>query len=162
MSISLRLRAEVTVSEALSLAALATATPAAEYSAYATQLNLAGTTTPPVEKHASLSKALTAGAATIDLTAIAGQFGNVNFTGLKLQAMLLKNSSSNGTITVSKGASNGYGLDSGGATFTIPVAPGATVVFFFDDEPPDVAGGAKNLDLAGTGTQSLQMTLVAG
>lgn len=78
------------------------------------------------------------------------------------QAILLKNDAANGTITVSKGASNGYGLDAGGADFDIPVAPGAALVMYFDDELPDVSGSAKTLDLAGTGTQSLQVALAAG
>lgn len=166
MSIRLRLQAIATIEEAISSApALASNSTPLVFNGYNTEQTLSGSTTPAVTIHTSFAKALAAGAGTIDLTSLPsaqGVSGAVTFSGLKLQAMLLKNASSNGTITVSKGASNGYGLDSGGADFDIPVAPGATALFFFDDEPPDVADGAKTIDLAGTGTQELQIVLVAG
>ena len=163
MSISVQVRAEVTVSETLSYPALASNTPPLQWSGFNLNKKLGESTTPPAVKHAEFVKALSGGAATIDLTSLTGQKGEaVTFSGLKVQAILLKNDAANGTITVSKGASNGYGLDAGGADFDIPVAPGAALVMYFDDELPDVSGSAKTLDLAGTGTQSLQVALAAG
>ncbi len=84
-------------------------------------------------------------------------------TGLKLQVLKLKAPTTNtATITATKGASNGYGLDSSGATWTIPLAPGAEAQLYIPDEAPNVSASVKNIDLAGTGTESVYVMIVAG
>lgn len=118
--------------------------------------------TPPATKCAVQSKALSAGTATIDLTAVAGTEGNVDFSGLKLQVIKLRNPSTNANkITVTKGASNGYGL-TGGDSWTIPLAPGDEVMLMGNETWPDVAGGAKTIDLTGTAAQALDYEFVGG
>jgi hypothetical protein len=127
---------------------------------------LTSATSPPATKCTFLSKALSGGSATIDLTSLPdlnGNAGAVTFNGLKVQAIILSVPSTNtGPITISKGASNGYGLVSAGTTFSFPLAPGFRGVLFFDDEPPDVSGSAKTFDLSGTGTETLSIGMVAG
>ncbi len=161
MSITLALLAKMTVRETLSGNAIASNASPLVFDGFNLQKDLTAATTPPVTKHCEFTQALTAGAATIDLTALSGSLGSVTFSGLKLQAYLFTNLGAN-VMTISKGASNGYGLDAAAADYDIVVAPGATVMGYIPDVAPDVSGSAKNIDIAGTGTQSLEVVLVAG
>jgi hypothetical protein len=130
------------------------------------RVSLSGDTVPPLTKVSFLSKTLAAGAGTIDLTSLPDVnniAAAVDFTGLKLQSMIIQTPSANtAAIVLSKAASNGYGLDSGGATWTLPVPPGSKLLITFNDNLPDVGGSAKNITLAGSGTDSLTMGMVAG
>jgi hypothetical protein len=132
-------------------------------------LNTTGTlnasSTPPATKQANGTKAMVAGAGTLDFTAIPGDTADETKTmlGLKLQLAFLKAPSTNANpITVTKGASNGYGLDAAGTAWTVVLDPGQWCLFYLDDNAPDVAAGAKTIDLAGTTTQELDYVLVFG
>lgn len=133
-----------------------------EHTALNKATTLTGTTTPPATKVAAFEKALVAGAASIDLTALSGTNGAVvDGTGLKVQAIKVVNKAANANaITISKGAANGYAL--GGADFSVTLQPGQELVMFGNDATPDVANDAKTLDLAGTGTQAAQIIIVLG
>ena len=106
--------------------------------------------------------ALSAGAASVDFTAIRGTGGaNRDFTGKKVQAILLKNKSTNtGDMTFSVGASNG--LELFGASFTFKLKPGQCCLFYLNDAAPDVAAGDKTIDVAGTGAEQFEIQAVAG
>lgn len=120
-------------------------------------------TTVPATKVAKFNQALTAGAATIDLTALPGQTADetVVGTGLKVQIAEFRNLSTNANnITVTFGAANGYLL--AGAAWKAILAPGQSVRFILKDAAPDVDGTHKNIDLAGTGTQVLEVFLILG
>jgi len=135
------------------------------FSDYDTEIQLGAGSVPVVTKKANFLLTLSGGAATIDLTALPDLAGVQDFTGLKVQAIKFRNPSAN-VMTISKGASNGYGLD-GGNAFTIPVAPvyqsrPGEFLGLFPEGTPDVAAGAKNIAVAGTGTQTLQCTILAG
>ena len=127
-------------------------------------LSLDGTTTPPVTKVWSDTVALSAGAATLDLQALVNThtlIANVDFSGLKVQVFMMSCPSSNtGAITVTPGASNDYDL--GGASMSVEVAPGNTVLFLFADNAPDVAGADSELDFAGTSAETFDILMVAG
>lgn len=118
--------------------------------------------TPPVTKEAVFQKAMTAGAATIDLTALTGLNGaSVTFTGLKVQSVKFRNKATNANdITITEGASNGYELLGNG--FTLILKPGQEAQFYLNDAAPDVGGSAKTIDISGTGTQVLEVAMVAG
>lgn len=121
--------------------------------------------TPPATLVSAYEKAMSAGTATIDLTALPQSGGlagsTASATGLKLQALLVKNKSTNtGAITITKGGSNGYQL--AGATFTIVLKPGQWFLFFGNDLADDVGSGAKNIDISGTGSEVLQIVGVFG
>lgn len=124
--------------------------------------SLSAATTPPVTTAAFFQQLLTAGAATIDLTALTGTNGaTVNLTGLKVQAIKFKALATNANpITIGEGASNGYELL--GSGWTLDLAPGQEIVIYGNDATPDVGGSAKEIDLAGTGTQGLEVSIVAG
>lgn len=127
-----------------------------------TEVALTGTTTVPVSKCAYFEQALTAGAATVDLTALVGSnAGAENMTGLKVQAAkFIAPATNTGPITVAVGASNGYNLL--GANTEFAVSPGQEVTILGNDATPDVGASAKTLDLTGTGTEKLQIAIVAG
>jgi hypothetical protein len=126
---------------------------------------LTGATTTPVTKHAEDSLALTAGAATINLAALPGKTPEevVVGTGLKVQFAKFVNPATNANkITVAKGASNGYGLCASGDTWSHTLSPGQEVTFKGDDAAPDVASGARTIDVTGTGSQVLDYVIVMG
>ncbi len=113
-------------------------------------------------KTASFIKALSGGAATIDLTALTGTNGaTVDFTNLKVQFAKFRNPSTNAnSITVTFGAATGYLLM--GSGWKIILAPGQEFTFRGYEATPDVTSLLKHIDLAGTASQSLYVQLVAG
>ncbi len=122
-------------------------------------------TSVPVTKYAAFQQAMTAGTATINLAALPGVTAEevVNLTGLKVQILKLRSLATNGNkITVAKGGSSGYGLCASGDTWSIVLSPGQSVLFFLDEAAPDVAGGARTIDLTGTLAQVLEVHVVAG
>lgn len=164
MSVSAKYRSEVTVSETI-----ATNVPdvlATKAVIVHDQFNKTATidasSTVPATKTASFQKALSTGAATIDLTALVGSNGAaVDFTGLKVQLAKFRNPSTNANgITVTFGASTPYLLL--GAAFKFILLPGQEITIYGNDAAPDVSGSLKMIDLAGTGSQALDVILVAG
>lgn len=123
---------------------------------------LSATTTPAATKTASFQKALSGGAATIDLTALTGtNSAAVDFTGLKVQHARFQNPSTNANnITVKFGAASAYLLL--GAAWSVILAPGMEVLLRGNNATPIVSGSLKNIDLSGTASQALNVQLVAG
>lgn len=122
-------------------------------------------TSVPVTKATAFRVTLSSGTGSIDLTALPGLTVNetIDCTGLKLQAMKLRNLSTNANpITIAKGASNGYGLNAAGTTWSLPISPGQSVLFEGKDSSPDVASGARVMDVTGTGSQILEVEIVCG
>lgn len=117
------------------------------------------TTTPVVTAHAGKLLALAAGVATIDLTNLVGWGSNgttVVGTGLRVQFLRIKNLGAN-DMTFSTGASNGYNF--GGP---VTVKPGGFVMIGGNTALPVIAAGVKNIDVAGTGTQTAQVSIEMG
>jgi len=125
---------------------------------------LSASTTPPATKHVAKNVALVAGAATIDLTALTAWGTNgvtEDCSGLKLQILRAKATLTNANpVTISTGASNGYAAF--GADWSIALSAGQEVTLYGNDATPDVAAGAKTIDLAGTLTQSIDIEMVFG
>lgn len=107
---------------------------------------------------ASMSKALSAGAGTIDLTALTHRGVAVDFSGKTVKYLAWNNPSAN-LITVVEGAANGNALL--GASFNISVKPADTHVFKLAASQV-VAGADKTIDLTGTASQTLSLLLAAG
>jgi len=126
------------------------------------QRTLKSDSSPPVTCGGLFQQALTAGAATIDLTALDGLNDKaVIGTGLRVQLLRLKAPSSNANpITVSKGLSNGY--DGLGSAFSVTLQPGAEVTILTNDAGSDIGAGNKTLDLTGTGAQVLDVEIIMG
>lgn len=106
---------------------------------------------------------LTAGAATIDLTAIPGHLtaATITMNGLRVVGAYFFAPSTNAgaSITVAKGGTNGYELQSTHATI---ITKSCENYFNFGSRLTAVGGSAKTLDITGTGTDQLWYILVAG
>lgn len=162
-TVSAAYSSSISVTETFSIA------NAADNTLLVTAVNEAGTltasTTVPATKQTQYTLTMSGGTGTIDLTALPGLNVNetVDCTGLKVQLFKFLNPITNAnSITVAKGASNGYGINSAGTTWSIPISPGQSVFIVSQDVAPDVGSGAKTIDVTGTGTQTLQVGIVAG
>lgn len=105
---------------------------------------------------------LTAGAATLDLTALTDSSGaTIATTGLKVRAIKVKPTGTNANaITLSEGASNGYELFGDG--WKVAVQATSHFLAYLGATAPDVATGAKTIDFAGTLVQSCDVMIVFG
>lgn len=105
---------------------------------------------------AYFEQALTAGSATIDLTAAPHVNGlEVDGSDLKVKAMRFRAKSDNaGPMTIESGASNGFGA------FEFVLAPGAEITIKGNDTTVEV--DKYTIDLSGTGTDKVEVTLIFG
>lgn len=126
--------------------------------------SLTASTSVPVTTQTAFQKALSAGAGTIDLTDLPDHNGvasEIDGTGLKLQVAKFANPSSNAnSITVTFGASDPYLL--AGSAWKVILQPGQEVTFFLNEAAPNIASNAKDIDIAGTGSQVLNVQLIMG
>lgn len=118
-------------------------------------------TTPAVTAAALQTFSFTAGAVTIDLTSLTGMNGAaVSLSALKGRGVVIYNPVGNASITVAKGASNGYtGL---GSAFSIVIPAGGWFVFYDGGNGVAVSGSDKTLDVTGSGVQSFYAGLAGG
>lgn len=161
MSVRAKISSRLDVVETLT-DALATRDNTVTFDGASSERTIHATSTPAATKVAAFTKALTAGAATIDLTTLVGTNGAaVNATGLKLQAAKFINPSTNANaITIEAGASTGY--DIFGASGLVVLAPGQEILFFGNEATVEVSASLKDIDISGTGTQALTCVLVFG
>lgn len=131
-------------------------------SSFDSGVQLDGTTTPAVTEGGFAQKAMTTGAATLDLTALVdARSRTFSLSGLKPRTMkILALATNAGAVTISKGASQGYG--GLGASFSLTLQPGQEVTLYLGSAAVAVSGTVKNLDLAGTGTDGVQLSISAG
>lgn len=148
---------------------ITTGTPAAldsnsviTHNEYSTSVQLTATSSVPATKTAMFLATMSGGALTIDLTALTGtNDATVTFDGLKVQSMHLSAPTTNGSsITVTAGATNG--IDLLGASWSVVLQPGQEIVWYGFNLAQDVSATVKNIDLAGTTTDALEVSLVAG
>lgn len=126
-----------------------------------TPVTLNASSTPPATKCAFFTQALTAGAATIDLTALPGTNGaTIDMTGLKVQVFRVIGNGNANPITLTEGAANGYEL--AGNAWKGAVNNAQELTFYGNDSTPDVSPTAKDIDLSGTGVQSVKVAVIAG
>ena len=164
MSVTVTYVSTLTAAEVLTTNVPDAAAPTVTHNGFNSSATLNAASTPSVSKMASFQKALSGGAATIDLTALVGTNGAaVDFTGLKAAAVKFQNPATNANaITVKAGASNAYLLH--GASWSIILQPGEEYLWKAGvvNAAPTVGASLKNIDLAGTGTQALNCELIAG
>lgn len=159
MSLSASYDFGLSVRETPTVGVDAVSNPIVTYS-FAAADRLNATSTPVATKQYADTVALTAGAATIDLTAMTG-FGGaaITFSGLKVQLFKFRNNGAN-AMTIGEGASNGYEML--GNAWSIVVPPGGIVMLYMPESAPDVGGSAKTIDVAGTLVQEFDVHIVAG
>ena len=122
---------------------------------------LSATTTPVATTCAHFLLTLTAGAATIDLTALTGTNGvSVNGTGMKIQSVRIKNLGAN-QMTIKVGAANGHtGVFA--ATNGHPLNSGGVAQIHTNASGDSIDGTHKNWDITGTGAQTSEWSIVLG
>jgi len=162
MSVSVTYGSTLSVVETLTGNAVAASDKNVSHTLYNSTVSLTAATTPPATLVACFEKALAAGVATIDLTALSGTNGIVvDGTGLRVQMMKIRNKSTNANpITISFGAATPY--DGFGAAFNLTLVPGAEALLRTIDAGSNIGAGCKHLDLAGTLAQVLEVEIVLG
>lgn len=159
VNIGLTLDANETVASTLAGFAATGGTNLAHFG-FSTRVNLTPSSTPDVEAVSYQTLALTAGAKTIDLTALPVTGGTYDATGKKVRAFMVKNKAGNAVLTVSEGATNGYALL--GTGFTFKLLAGQQLLVYLADSAPTVASGDKTIDFAGTGTEESEISIAIG
>lgn len=155
------------VRETVALSADHVVDPTVRHSLGADNGTLNATSTPAATKTSSDTIALAAGAGTLDLTAATGlKGGTVDFTGLKVQIVKLKTPPGNSASIVveRKDAATGYNLfgDDNNSDESVEVPPDTLMQFKYNDTLEDVGASNKDLRFTGTGTDQIEIQLVAG
>lgn len=133
-----------------------------KHDAFNVSKSASATTTPSAIITASQEIALVAGAKTIDLTSLLGtNSGPVSLDTKKPLWIMLKNKSTNtgGTMTFAKGATNGYA--GFGASFSIAVPIGGAILLDMNALNSAVSSTNKTIDVTGSGTDVIQLIVVA-
>ena len=117
----------------------------------------------PISKFAYNEAAMTAGALTLDLTALPHEDGTtVDGDGLKLQKFRLQNPATNSNnITIVVGASNPYDF-AGDANSSVTLAPGAEWRYDGNETLEDIDSTHCEIDISGTGTEVIRYTAIMG
>ena len=85
-------------------------------------------------------------------------------SGLKVQIVRIKNLGAN-IMTFYEGGTNGHNMfsvDSGSGVGGQVVQPGGHIMLFANDSGDDVSGTEKTWDVIGTGSQTAEVTIIAG
>lgn len=162
MTVSASYQSNLTVKETLATGVDGIANPVVTHSQFNTNVSpMNAASTIAASKVASDTAALTAGAATIDLTSLPQAGGGTqSFTGLKVKAIKLICPEANANaITFVIGASNGYHF---GATFKYILEPGQEITVLCRNAAVAVSGSVKNIDVTGTAAQSYSYIILAG
>jgi len=118
---------------------------------------------PPGVHFSVQSLALVAAAATIDLMALLGDLQDtIDGETMKLQALMIIGADSNGALTISEGAANGYEVFGAANPIVYPALCTLPWLMQFDDTLPDISASDCEIDLAGTGTDVFTIAMILG
>ncbi len=155
-------KSQITTTETITVGdPAATGSADLTHSGFDTSANLTPTSTPAADTPVYQTFALSSGAVTIDLTNLVGPGGAaVSQNGKKGRLIRFSNPAGNASITVAKGATNGFtGM---GAAFSVTIPGGGDVTFYDGGNGGTVGSGSKTLDVTGTGSQSFNVTVIGG
>ena len=126
-------------------------------------VSLTPTGSVPVTKGSYQTYTIAGGLVDIDLTALLGTQSNVDGTGLKLQALFIKNLGNN-NINVAPGAANAYSPFGAGNDIDLPAnATNKSHILLYTPELlADVAAGAKMIRITGTNGDTVQVGILLG
>lgn len=153
----------IVVEEQLALAEPLVENPRVPHKLSGTE-RLTSTSVPDVVSVWSGVVALSAGAATLDLTALPnGPYATtVSLSGKKIRQFSVQATAANaGALKIAKGASNAIMLG-GHVDDVITLPPGATQAAALRSGGLTIGNGAKALALTGTATDSVSIVIVAG
>ena len=160
MSVVTNYGLKVDTNETLATDVDASANPTISHTDFSSSESLSATSTVPVTVCSYETVALTAGAYTIDLTALNGTNGiAVDGTNLKVQLFKIKNLGDD-PMTFTEGAATGYLLK--GSGWKTILAKEQEELFYGNDLTPDVTALLKHIDVAGTGTETFELSVVLG
>lgn len=160
MAVSALVAFQAQITETLASGVDGSASPSILHAAFDDSYSLSSSSTPPITKCVVKSVALSGGAATIHLGTITGTNGLAqDMSGLKVQIFRVKNTGTN-AMTFTVGASEGYNLM--GASMNFVLLSGQQLMFYGNDATPDVAAADRQIDVAGTGTETFELTILAG
>ena len=163
---TLQYATQLTVSEILTGNVEGLSDKLVKHTGYNRTEKLDADSTVPVTLVASFSQVIGGGGTvTIDLMALLGtNDATVDGEGLKIQAIKMSNPVGNDVITATFGASDPYEL--AGAAWSVALLAGQEFVFFGNEATPDIVaggvGGSKDIDLAGTPADELEVCIVMG
>ena len=165
MSIAVTLQETLTVAETLAtnVPDVSATNAVVTHNQYNVSVALSATSSPAVSLTASFAQGLTAGAATIDFTALTGTNGaTVTGSTKKVIAYIMTNPATNAnSITITTGASNGLTIF--GASGRHVLQPGQSLMSY---DPSGLSttidATHKTVDLSGTGAQTLNVIVVMG
>lgn len=128
---------------------------------------LNASSTVPATKASSDTIALVAGVATIDLTALTGLYGaSVDFTGLKVQAVMIINPAGNNAegMEFAVAIANGYNLfgKDNADSDLVTVLPGDAYLVIHANTLEDVDATHKDITVTGTLVEEFDIHMVAG
>lgn len=139
--------------------------PSVQHQVYGGAKALSSSSTPPVTKSWEGEVALTAGTATLDLTALdQGDLTALDLTGEDVVAISIRgDDGQTAPITLSVAASNGYDIHGSGAGEEIcSVEAGDEVLIYKDGNAPAVSSTVKDITLTGSGTEKCHVMILAG
>lgn len=143
--------------ETLTAGVPAATSPVVVHSAYDETAILDAASVPVLTSPVYFLLTLAAGVATINLAALTGANGVVDGTGMRVQLLRIKNLGAN-AMTFSEGAANGIAL----ANLPEVVPAGGIFQMFYNDAAPDIAATDRTIDVAGTGTQTAEVSIWLG
>ena len=165
MSVRVNYKAEINVVETLetNIDGLDVGDKMITHNAFNSVQDLGPSSTVPVTKVASWIETLTGGADEIDFCALPGVNGaTVVGTGLRVQAIKIKNQVGNAVITIApKASTDNYDLL--GASFLFKLLSGQEITFFGNELAPEVGSGTLNvITITGTSSDDVEIIVVMG
>jgi hypothetical protein len=85
----------------------------------------------------------------------------ISSTGKKVRVIFaIPTSTNTGAITMTEGASNGYEL--GGDGWKLALTNSQFGFIYLEDDAPTISSSLKNIDLSGTGSESIKIGIIFG
>jgi len=129
-----------------------------------TETALTPSTTPAVSRVSYATYTIAAGVADIDLTALAGTQDAIDGTGLKVQAIMVRNKGANPMTLCDQAATNKYDLLGVGNATIVPAYATLNpwLLFVLPEQLPDIAAGAKTIRISGTNADTADVAIALG
>ena len=124
---------------------------------------LTSTSPVPATKVFSGQVTLSGGALEFQLDTLTDLEGDaLTLTGLKVQLAFFRNQGGNAVIDIEDGTANPYFLFSDAAGQKVSLLAGQAILLFGNEASPDVGSGASDIKLTGTGSEKIDVIIVAG
>lgn len=125
---------------------------------------LTPTSTPAVSRVSYVTYTISAGIADIDLTALSASQDVIDGTGLKVQAIIVRNKGTAVMTLCDQAAANKYDLLGAGNDMIVPAYATLNpwLIFVAPEQLPDIAAGVKTIRISGTNTDTVDVGIALG